>query len=242
MVFLCVQRLLGYCYTLLGTLTISDVTEVDDTTYKLKACNTISGLIKCVQSQPISVLVILPPPAPSDLSIVSEDRDARSVRISWTNPSTNSRNAPDFIAIEVRTSEEDDYVILDEEIPASSSSGYTLTRLFFGYENNFRLRGSNLGGLGAPSNDINATLTNGVPRIRSVTADVISSTSINVTYQLWHDGGMRITSILLQYKENTSSIWTNITEEFDDNDVITYSVIIGELSSATYYNVSYLES
>lgn len=128
--------------------------------------------------------------------------------------------------------------MLDEEIPLGSSSGYTLTKLLFGYVNYFRLRGSNLGGLGTPSNEINATLSAGVPRIRSVTADVISSTAINVTYQLWHDGGKPISSLLLQYKENTSSVWTNLTAEFED-DVITYFVIIYELQSATYYNVSY---
>ena len=159
------------------------------------------------------------------------------MRISWTNPATNTRNSPDFFVIQVRTSEMGDYVTLDEEIPVSSSSGYTVTRLFPGYQNFFRLLGSNLGGLGGPSNEVNVTLSAGVPRIRSVSVDVLSSTSLNVSYQLWHDGGNRITAVMVGYKENSSLVWNNITENFPDTNATNF-IIISDLTSATYYNVS----
>ncbi|KAI6654902.1 Down syndrome cell adhesion molecule-like protein Dscam2 [Oopsacas minuta] len=219
-----------------GTLLISDITESDDTAYKLKACNTISGLVKCAQSQPISLLVILPSLAPTDLEVESEDEEARSVEISWINPPTNVRNSPEYYTLEIRTSELEEYTLLDEEIPVTSSSSYTLTKLFFGYQNLFRLRGSNLGGLGEPSNVLNVTLIPGEPRIRSVTATVISSTSLNVTYLLWHDGGSPLTSLFVQYKENSSDVWNNLTQEFED-DVIVYFIVITDLKSATYFDI-----
>ena len=183
------------------------------------------------------MLVTLPSPSPTDLVILSENTDAHSVEIAWTNPSTNTRNTPDFYVIEVRTSETDEYVMLDEEIPVSSYSGYTVTRLLSGYQNLFRLRGSNLGGLGEPSNEVNVTLPAGIPRIRSVSVTVVTSTSLNVSYELWHDGGSRITSVMVGYKENSSEIWNEFSEIFEDRNA-TYYVIISDLTSATYYNVS----
>ena len=178
------------------------------------------------------------PPAPTGLAILSENSDAHTVEISWNNPSTNTRNSPDFYVIDVRTSETEEYVMLDEEIPVSSYAGYTVTRLFSGYQNFFTLRGSNLGGLGDPSNEVNVTLSTGIPRIRSVSVAVLSSTSLNVSYQLWHDGGSRLTAVMVGYKENSSDVWNNITESFLDKNA-TYYVIIADLTSATYYNVSY---
>ena len=204
----------------------------------LKACNTIASIIHCSQAiRGVDLVVILKPPAALDLSIQSEDLSAYTAVITWTNPPLTDRNTPDFYLLESRTSPEGEFVVIDEEIPVGESGGYPLTKLFPGYQNFFRIVGTNLAGTGEPSNERNVTFPSGVPRIREVSTVFLTSSSLNVTYQLWHDGGEPLIGLVVQYRVNTSNDWMTVTDSFLNKN-ITYFAVISDLTSLMYYDVS----
>ena len=222
----------------LGTLLISDAQEGDDASYSLKACNSISGIIHCTQSMAITLVVVLSPPAAQGLAILSENPNAHEVTIGWTNPATGLSTAPASYLLQLRTSLTDEFIDLDEEIPVGSYGGYTVTKLFPGYLNFFRILGSNLAGFGTPSNELNVTLPPGIPRIRKVSVKFLTSSSINVTFQLWHDGGEKLRELVVQYKVNSSSVWMEVRDSFFFKNV-SYFAVVPNLKSSMYYDVSY---